>query len=106
MDVINAQGTTDSDGSGSERDHLDGHTGDGIEASAQAYLSGGDNVETYKGQHHRVPELMHRFRHDQSILCIAVTSSYIFAGTQSGDILVRTHLGLSSHRFPVGQYHS
>lgn len=35
------------------------------------------------------PTLIHRFYHDQSILCLAVTKSCIFAGSQSGQILVR-----------------
>ena len=34
------------------------------------------------------PTLFHRFRHDKSILALAVTSAVIYAGTQSGEILV------------------
>ncbi|KAF2092255.1 beta-Ala-His dipeptidase [Saccharata proteae CBS 121410] len=34
------------------------------------------------------PELFHRLRHDKSILALAVSSDYIFAGTEGGEILV------------------
>ncbi|KAF2198426.1 glutathione degradosome [Delitschia confertaspora ATCC 74209] len=36
----------------------------------------------------RNPALSHRMRHDKSILALAVSSKYIFAGTQGGEILV------------------
>lgn len=36
-----------------------------------------------------VPVLAHRMKHDKSILALAVSSQYIFAGTQGGEILVR-----------------
>jgi di- and tripeptidase len=36
-----------------------------------------------------VPGLAHRMKHDKSILALAVSSQYIFAGTQGGEILVR-----------------
>jgi len=35
------------------------------------------------------PVLSHRMKHDKSILALAVSSRYIFAGTQGGEILVR-----------------
>ncbi|KAF2825480.1 beta-Ala-His dipeptidase [Ophiobolus disseminans] len=35
-----------------------------------------------------VPGLAHRMKHDKSILALAVSSQYIFAGTQGGEILV------------------
>jgi di- and tripeptidase len=38
---------------------------------------------------HRTPALSHRMKHDKSILALAVSSQYIFAGTQGGEILVR-----------------
>jgi len=43
----------------------------------------------------RVPLLAHRMKHDKSILALAVSSQYIFAGTQGGEILVRfkMHIG-------------
>lgn len=37
----------------------------------------------------RTPTLVHRMKHDKSILALAVSSQYIFAGTQGGEILVR-----------------
>jgi di- and tripeptidase len=36
----------------------------------------------------RTPALSHRMKHDKSILALAVSSQYIFAGTQGGEILV------------------
>ncbi|KAJ8105732.1 hypothetical protein OPT61_g10003 [Boeremia exigua] len=36
----------------------------------------------------RAPALSHRMKHDKSILALAVSSQYIFAGTQGGEILV------------------
>ena len=38
------------------------------------------------------PELVHRFQHDASILCLTTNEERIFAGTQSGEILVRLHM--------------
>lgn len=37
----------------------------------------------------RTPSLVHRMKHDKSILALAVSSQHIFAGTQGGEILVR-----------------
>ena len=37
----------------------------------------------------KTPALTHRMKHDKSILALAVSSQYIFAGTQGGEILVR-----------------
>ena len=34
------------------------------------------------------PALVHRMRHDKSILAIAVSDTHIYAGTQGGEILV------------------
>jgi hypothetical protein len=36
------------------------------------------------------PILAHSLKHDKSILALLVSSSYIFAGTEDGRILVRT----------------
>lgn len=36
----------------------------------------------------RTPTLVHRMKHDKSILALAVSSHNIFAGTQGGEILV------------------
>ena len=42
--------------------------------------------QTSTAQH---PPEYHRFQHDSSILALAVTGKYIYAGTQGGEILVR-----------------
>lgn len=43
------------------------------------------------GERHRAgensPELLHRVQHDSSILAVAVSDQYIYAGTQEGEIL-------------------
>jgi di- and tripeptidase len=36
----------------------------------------------------KTPMLAHRMKHDKSILALVVSSQYIFAGTQGGEILV------------------
>jgi di- and tripeptidase len=36
----------------------------------------------------RTPSLVHRMKHDKSILALAVSAQHIFAGTQGGEILV------------------
>jgi di- and tripeptidase len=43
----------------------------------------------------RTPVLAHRMKHDKSILALAVSSQYIFAGTQGGEILVRRARGIT-----------
>ena len=40
------------------------------------------------GQAARAPALLHRFRHNASILCLTTSDERIFAGTQAGEILV------------------
>lgn len=37
---------------------------------------------------YKTPVLAHRMKHDKSILALVVSSQYIFAGTQGGEILV------------------
>lgn len=37
------------------------------------------------------PKLLHRFNHNKSILVLAVSDSCVFAGTQGGEILVRSN---------------
>jgi di- and tripeptidase len=39
-------------------------------------------------EHGLVPALVHRVRHTSSILALAVSQQYIYAGTQAGEILV------------------
>lgn len=41
----------------------------------------------------RTPMLAHRMKHDKSILVLVVSSHYIFAGTQGGEIIVRSRSG-------------
>lgn len=36
----------------------------------------------------KMPVVSHRMKHDKSILALVVSSQYIFAGTQGGEILV------------------
>ena len=48
--------------------------------------------------HPAAPVLSHRMKHDKSILALAVSDHYIFAGTQGGEILV-CRLG---HRCGIG----
>jgi di- and tripeptidase len=36
----------------------------------------------------KTPVLVHRMKHDKSILALVVSEQYIFAGTQGGEILV------------------
>jgi hypothetical protein len=46
------------------------------------------SVEKPAAMASRRPVLAHRMKHDKSILALAVSSQYIFAGTQGGEILV------------------
>lgn len=46
--------------------------------------------QTAPDANNKTPVLTHRMKHDKSILALAVSSQYIFAGTQGGEILVRT----------------
>ncbi|KAI9726735.1 MAG: hypothetical protein M1828_000591 [Chrysothrix sp. TS-e1954] len=50
------------------------------EADDQAYSSGSSASDA-------APALIHRFRHDKSILCLATSDQYVYAGSQGGDIL-------------------
>lgn len=36
-----------------------------------------------------VPGVVHRFRNDRSILCLVVDEDLVYAGSQSGNLLVR-----------------
>jgi hypothetical protein len=52
-------------------------------------ITGGTNgAEKPVPSANRTPALAHRMKHDKSILALAVSSHYIFAGTQGGEILV------------------
>ncbi|PNS14190.1 hypothetical protein CAC42_6703 [Sphaceloma murrayae] len=51
-----------------------------IEASRSSFRSSNDK--------HATAQLRHRLRHDKSILVLVLSESYIFAGTQGGEILV------------------
>jgi di- and tripeptidase len=55
----------------------------------------------------RPPELFHRIRHDSSILALAVSDQYIYAGTQDGEILAwslasyELAIQIQAHKRPV-----
>ena len=57
-----------------------------VEAPSQ----NGNNMDakSSSGPGGTAPLLSHRMKHDKSILALAVSSHYIFAGTQGGEILV------------------
>ena len=48
-------------------------------------------------QQARAPGLLHRFRHHNSILCLATSDDRIFAGTQAGELLVGLKVHSQSH---------
>lgn len=60
-----------------------------------------DTDGTHKAAAHSptMPVLSHRMKHDKSILALAVSTEYIFAGTQGGEILVKEQT-VSSAAFP------
>lgn len=47
-----------------------------------------DGIGDGRPRDSRTPALSHRMKHDKSILALAVSAQYIFAGTQGGEILV------------------
>jgi hypothetical protein len=47
-----------------------------------------NGAEKHAATTHKTPMLAHRMKHDKSILALVVSSQYIFAGTQGGEILV------------------
>ena len=53
--------------------------------AAQANING---VQQSNGAQDDLVRLSHRLQHDKSILAIAVSSRHIYAGTESGEILV------------------
>lgn len=53
--------------------------------AAQAITNG---VHKSNGAQDDLVRLSHRLQHDKSILAIAVSSRHIYAGTESGEILV------------------
>jgi di- and tripeptidase len=50
--------------------------------------SSNGNGNSNGARDNRTPALSHRMKHDKSILALAVSEHYIFAGTQGGEILV------------------
>jgi di- and tripeptidase len=61
----------------------------GIAAPLHDDSTGGTNgAEKAVPTANQTPVLSHRMKHDKSILALAVSSQYIFAGTQGGEILV------------------
>ncbi|KAH8722852.1 hypothetical protein GQ44DRAFT_774634 [Phaeosphaeriaceae sp. PMI808] len=57
-------------------------------APAQDDGAASNRVEQVEQANSKIPLLVHRMKHDKSILALAVSSQYIFAGTQGGEILV------------------
>ncbi|KAI8931812.1 hypothetical protein NX059_011449 [Plenodomus lindquistii] len=51
-------------------------------------VSYSDSEDTTAAKAKGTPALSHRMKHDKSILALAVSSQYIFAGTQGGELLV------------------
>ena len=55
-------------------------------------VNGEENVSRTRDQSDYLsgdePPLVHRFQHNTSILCLATTEEFVFAGTQAGEILV------------------
>jgi di- and tripeptidase len=47
-----------------------------------------DNDSDELRQNDVAPTLLHRFRHNKSILALAIANKYIYAATQGGEILV------------------
>jgi di- and tripeptidase len=58
-----------------------------IIADAASIQVDDDTAESVNGFGESQPELLHRVQHDSSILTVAVSDHYIYAGTQEGDIL-------------------
>jgi di- and tripeptidase len=66
-------------------DSLDAITSDDGDRDILADRTGANSASSAKGA---PPELFHRVQHDSSILALAVSDQYIYAGTQDGEILV------------------
>ncbi|KAF2848619.1 glutathione degradosome [Plenodomus tracheiphilus IPT5] len=81
------------------------HAGTGTETASSCYSGAGltmppaaplqhdavsysDSDEQALARAKSTPSLSHRMKHDKSILALAVSSQYIFAGTQGGELLV------------------
>ena len=70
-----------------DEDEDDDNNDDGeSENEAEEHLQRSTNVETNEEEK---PVISHRFQHSRSILCLAATDEFVYAGTQSGHILVR-----------------
>lgn len=71
-----------------ERDgFLNGHLGaTGYDGSTAAQTPADRAVNENSGIQQKI---VHRFRHDKSILVITIAGGLIYAGTQGGEILVR-----------------
>ncbi|KAF1935766.1 glutathione degradosome [Clathrospora elynae] len=57
-----------------------------------------DGAEKSVPKANRTPALSHRMKHDKSILTLALSSQYIFAGTQGGELLVYSLDTYERHR--------
>jgi di- and tripeptidase len=81
---------------GSHRQSLSAIAANSIAASLPFLESGTENDSSYDATDRsdanaqtsgKQPELFHRIRHDSSILALAVSDQYVYAGTQDGEIL-------------------
>ncbi|KAI9657860.1 MAG: hypothetical protein M1831_004096 [Alyxoria varia] len=68
----------------SNEDNDDDNDGDPFENEAEESLQRSPDV---KANEEEKPVISHRFQHGRSILCLAATDEYVYAGTQSGHIL-------------------
>lgn len=64
-----------------EEEKMNCHYGVVIEQSVNALVPSSETVEE--------PELLQKIKHEGSVLSLAISDEYIFAGTQRKNILVR-----------------
>lgn len=70
-----------------------------VQDDTTAETNGGEKLES---RPKTGPVLAHRMKHDKSILALVVSSRYIFAGTQGGEILVRTSTSFQEDQGLIG----
>lgn len=75
---------------------------DQLESRPDATQAISNGVRKSNGAQDELVRLSHRLQHDKSILAIAVSSRHIYAGTESGEILVCLHSDLLSFAMLTG----
>ncbi|KAF9697506.1 hypothetical protein EKO04_004354 [Ascochyta lentis] len=60
----------------------------GLRGPPSSHETSSSDLDSRDRRDSRAPALSHRMKHDKSILALAVSQQYIFAGTQGGEILV------------------